>query len=110
MRFQGRFINEKGEEVSRWGDFASEDAFKEHLEQKKWRPIEYKEVGVEVPAFLRLSEGAARASSDNWWWPNLNTVEDAEKVIRQAMWLAFISSGIAVLMMAVNPLTIIDAL
>jgi len=41
MKFQGKFINEKGEEVTRWFEFSTEAEFKEHLTQRGWKIVKY---------------------------------------------------------------------
>ena len=43
MKFQGKFINEKGEEVTRWFEFPTEESFKEHLSQRGWKVVKYEE-------------------------------------------------------------------
>jgi hypothetical protein len=63
MRFQGKFINEKGEEITRWADFPSVDAFKEHLKLKGWQIVECKEVGVAKPAFWEVSSPSYKICS-----------------------------------------------
>lgn len=44
MKFQGRFFDEKGEEVTRWFAFPTEEALKEQIARRGWRIIEYKEI------------------------------------------------------------------
>lgn len=44
MRFQGKFINEKGEEVTRWFEFPTVEEFKEHLAQRGWKAVECEEI------------------------------------------------------------------
>ena len=63
MRFQGKFINEKGEEITRWGEFPDVNAFKEHLRLKGWRIVDCRQVGVAEPAFWEASSPSCKICS-----------------------------------------------
>jgi hypothetical protein len=83
MKFQGKFINEKGEEVTRWFELPTEEAFKKYLAERGWRSLEYKEVESVKSLGIATAVG-----------PSLSTIEGAKKAIEYAAWAAFLSAAI----------------
>ena len=83
MKFQGKFINEKGEETTRWFEFPTEEALQQHLAERGWRSLEYKEVETVKSLGIGTAVG-----------PTLSTIEGAKKAIQYAAWAAFLSAAI----------------
>jgi hypothetical protein len=65
MRFEGKFVDEKGEKITRWGEFLNKADFDEYFKKKGWRVADCREIKEEGPSFMRedLKKDLKAASS-----------------------------------------------
>jgi hypothetical protein len=62
MRFRGKFINEKGEEIIGAGDYPNEEALKDDLKKRGWQAVEYHEVTVKESEEIKARTSFSNAA------------------------------------------------